>query len=681
MELVRVAGATINQTPVDWSGNCSNILRILQSAAEQKVDILCFPELSITGYGCEDLFASPHVARLAQESLQRILPATKDMVVVLGLPWLHRNHMYNCAVVVQDGRVIGVNPKRVLAREGVHYEQRWFSPWPFCAVDRVEWLGTKIPFGDVRYQFGTVGVAVEICEEAWGGESSCLDHVASGVELIVNPSASHFALGKMQVRESLVENWSRALKVNYCYTNLLGLEAGRLIYDGGVIIAEAGNIVARGRRFGFDDGSLTYFDCDMDLARVARLRSRSVREADKDRFEPTPVVEGHPLRNLSRPAVAGLAPSHSLTRNSQVLNIPQQRADHKFAEFLHAEMLALIDYMRKSRAKGFVVSLSGGCDSSVVASAVAHGIAQALNELGPAVLAERLGIEGMPVNSTDAKEWVGRLLTCVYQASENSGPVTHAAAQSLAAEIGARFLDARIDGAVAFYLQEFERISGRKLSWHEHDIPLQNIQARARAPLAWLIANVDQALLLTTSNRSEGAVGYATMDGDTAGGLAPIAGIDKKFLREYLVWLKDQTQLGLGPLVSLDLVNRQAPTAELRPPGSRQEDEKDLMPYEVLERMERLFVRDKMGPEEILRVLIPEFPQISAATMREYLMKFLRLWRASQWKRERMAPAFHLDDESLDPKTWCRFPILSGDLTVTQVADIPPVSDKRPRKN
>jgi NAD+ synthase (glutamine-hydrolysing) len=670
MELVRIAGATTNQIPVDWTGNCRNIVRLLQQAENHKVDIICFPELSISGYGCEDLFASPHTVKMSEQALARILPYTTNKVVVLGLPWLHRNHMYNCAVVIQNGRVMGMNPKRVLAREGVHYEQRWFSPWAFRAVDRTRIVDQDVPFGDLRYQFGSVGMAVEICEEAWGGESSCMDHVASGVELIVNPSASHFALGKMAVRESLVTNWSRALKVNYCYTNLLGLEAGRMVYDGGVIIAEAGNVVARGPRFGFSDGALTWFDCDMDLARVARLRSRSVRENDTEKFEPTACVNGDVLRNLTQSSSKStLQPSPSQSREASHSETTRSES-LRFEEFLRCEMLGLFDYLRKTKSRGYVVSLSGGCDSSSIASMIAHMTAEALKELGPVELAGRIGRPELANVGNDPKRWISELLTCVYQASDNSGRATHDAAQSLAKELGAKFLDAKVSGAIQFYLTEYERISGRKLDWKNDDLSLQNIQARARAPMAWLIANVERAVLLTTSNRSEAAVGYATMDGDTAGGLAPVGGIDKKFLREFLVWLEFQKERGIGALASLNAVNQLPPTAELRPPQFAQEDEKDLMPYEILERIERLFVRDKMGPEEILRVMVAENQQLPAEQLRAHITKFLALWRGSQWKRERFAPSFHIDDESLDPKTWCRFPIISGDLNQTQVPEI-----------
>ncbi len=199
------------------------------------------------------------------------------------------------------------------------------------------------------------------------------------------------------------------------------------------------------------------------------------------------------------------------------------------------------------------------------------------------------------------------------------------------------------------------RSRGKPTTWR-----LQNIQARARAPGVWLLANLRNALLVSTSNRSEAAVGYATMDGDTSGGISPIAGIDKAFLRRWLRWYEERGPEGIGPLPALAAVNRQAPTAELRPVEAAQTDEADLMPYELLDAIERAAIRDKLSPLEVFKRMRAEFPQYTVEQLHIWVERFFRLWCRNQWKRERYAPSFHLDDENLDPKTWCRFPILSG---------------------
>jgi NAD+ synthase (glutamine-hydrolysing) len=150
------------------------------------------------------------------------------------------------------------------------------------------------------------------------------------------------------------------------------------------------------------------------------------------------------------------------------------------------------------------------------------------------------------------------------------------------------------------------------------------------------------------------------MDGDTCGGLAPIAGIDKAFLLDWLKWMETTGPAGVGPFPALSVVNNRRPTAELRPPSAEQTDEGDLMPYRVLDAIERAAIRDKMMPVDVWDTVGPQFPQYNTRQMAAWVERFFVLWCRNQWKRERYAPSFHLDDENLDPKTWCRFPILNS---------------------
>jgi NAD+ synthase (glutamine-hydrolysing) len=338
----------------------------------------------------------------------------------------------------------------------------------------------------------------------------------------------------------------------------------------------------------------------------------------------------------------------------------ERSAELKEEEFARAIALGLFDYCRKSRSRGFVVSLSGGADSAAVACLIGLMVGFALRELGIDGFAEKFShMEGL-ARLISERELVSALLTTVYQASQNSSQVTRDAAAQVARALGSTHHELEIDVLVNAYVSQIQSALGRELDWQRDDLALQNIQARVRAPSVWLLANLNSALLLSTSNRSEAAVGYATMDGDTAGGLSPIAGIDKAFLRRWLVWLERTGPSGLGAIPALQAVNVQAPTAELRPPSATQTDETDLMPYEVLDAIERAAIRDKRSPREVLTVIRADFPQFSSADLWQWLDRFFRLWSRNQWKRERYAPSFHVDDESLDPKTWCRFPILSG---------------------
>jgi NAD+ synthase (glutamine-hydrolysing) len=175
-----------------------------------------------------------------------------------------------------------------------------------------------------------------------------------------------------------------------------------------------------------------------------------------------------------------------------------------------------------------------------------------------------------------------------------------------------------------------------------------------------MLANLRGAVLIATSDRSEAAVGYTTMDGDTAGGLAPLGGIDKTYLRHWLRWMEKVGPAGIGALPALAAVNAQQPTPELRPAVHGQTAEADLMPYDFLEAVEDAAIRDKRTPVEVLQELVPRYPQHTPAQLATWIERFFRLWCRNQWKRERLAPSFHLDDRNVDPRSWCRFPILSG---------------------
>jgi NAD+ synthase (glutamine-hydrolysing) len=283
-----------------------------------------------------------------------------------------------------------------------------------------------------------------------------------------------------------------------------------------------------------------------------------------------------------------------------------------------------------------------------------------INELGLARFLERLPFRLKLPSGGGTADVVHALLTCVYQSTRHSSQATLDSARAVARSIHARFFEFAVDEPVDQYVKRVSDAIGRDLTWAQDDVALQNIQARARAPGVWLLANLNGALLLATSNRSEAAVGYATMDGDTCGGLSPIAGIDKAFLREYLKWLETAGPAGLHPVAELSRVNALQPTAELRPPDSKQTDEDDLMPYALLDAIERAAIRDKHPPLEVYRLMRTRFPDIERRQLGDWVERFFRLWCRNQWKRERYAPSFHLDDENLDPKTWCRFPILSG---------------------
>ncbi len=596
---LKVGGACLNQTPIDWKNNIQNITNVINDAKKQGVAILCLPELCITGYGCEDLFLSEWLPGKALDKLKEIIPLTSDIAVSVGVPIRIGDKNYNTTCFISNQKILGFYAKQKLANDGVHYEPRWFTPWEPNRIIDYEIGSEKIPFGHITLKHKSVKIGFEICEDAWqeGRPAESLDEP---VDLILNPSASHFAFNKARYREEeIVIKSSKKFDCLYLYTNLLGNEAGRMIYDGDILISHKGKLIGHNRRLSFQDYNLLSVEVDFDDQEV------------------TPTIQ------------------RDMTNQNE--------------EFSRAASLALFDYLRKSKSNGYVLSLSGGADSSSIAILVAEVVRNGMEELGFDEFQRKVGFT---LNEKDLKSIVGQLLITAYQGTVNSSNETFQSAKTLAESIGATFHDWKIDQEIEEYRNTIEKAIHRQLNWEIDDIALQNIQARARSPIIWMLANINNSLLLATSNRSEGDVGYATMDGDTSGSISPIAGVSKFFV---LSWLKyAEQELGYSGLTA---VNQLTPTAELRPGTQNQTDEQDLMPYRVLVEIEREAILNGKTPKDIFNALKADHEE---KRLKEWIKKYFRLWSRNQWKRERLAPSFHFDDFNIDPRSWYRFPILSG---------------------
>ncbi len=658
MRLIKVAVACLNQTPFAWDENLAHLTQAIEQARADGVSILCLPELAITGYGCEDAFFMDGLQDLAFSQLEQLALLTEGMVVAVGLPVYHEKALYNAAALLANGKIVGFVAKQFLAGDGIHYEPRWFKAWPAGEVDVLERTGPdgaihRWPIGDLLFDIGDIRIGFEICEDAWVANRPGMDLALRGADIMCNPSASHFAFGKFAVRQRFVVEGSRAFGVAYLYANLLGNEAGRIVYDGGGLIASGGELSARGRRFSFHDVELTSAVIDVDGNR----REQARRGSHRPRHDAEGQVVEFPFVWPKRTPEMPPEPKVSW----------EDHATLREEEFARCVSLGLWDYLRKSRAQGYVVSMSGGADSAACATLISLMTRFAFAELGPGGVREHLPtcrtLHEVIETGGDVTAAVGALLTCAYQPTENSGGVTRKAAEEVSRALGAEFHVLEIDAQYKQYIATLETALGRKLTWDRDDIALQNIQARVRSPSIWMLANLKNAVLVTTSNRSEAAVGYATMDGDTSGGIAPLGGIDKTYLREWLRWMELKGPVGLERVEALHYINAQQPTAELRPQvagQNAQTDEADLMPYDFLEAVEDSAIRDKHTPVEVLQELRPRYANVSLVQLATWIERFFRLWCRNQWKRERLAPSFHLDDRNVDPRSWCRFPILSG---------------------
>jgi NAD+ synthase (glutamine-hydrolysing) len=657
MPYIKVAAGVVNQTPMDWDANERHLIDAINQAKNEHVGVLCLPELCISGYGCEDYFFAPDVEVRSLDVLRTIVPHTGGMAVSVGLPVRYQNRLYNAACLIVNKQIAGLYCKQFLANNGIHYEARWFHTWPKGVVGSMEIDGIHYPIGDVVFEVGEgnadkVRVAFEICEDAWVADRPGKRHYDRSVDIILNPSASHFAFGKFHTREQLVREGSRAFGCSYVYTNLLGNESGQAIYDGDAMIASNGTLLASGPRFSYADYFTVSAVVNTAQGRLSQVQSR--KELLKEGDWRVPVYFNLPEAD---PVVDQKAALEAFERGVFV----------KEEEFARAVSLGLFDYLRKSRSNGFTISLSGGADSSACAALASLMIYLGDESIGFDKIKEKLAyISGIGDVATE-EELIHALIETIYQGTRNSSETTFSSARSLSESVGATFYRIDIDELVETYKTLIEGQIGRKLSWESDDISLQNIQARVRAPGVWLLANLTSRLLLATSNRSEVAVGYATMDGDTAGSISPIAGVDKHWLRKWLVWLENTGCEVKGRHIKIEglkEVNALQPTAELRPQEKTQTDEADLMPYELLDVLEGLAIRDKMSPLQCFRLVKSQYSdRWSHEQLLGWTERFFRLWSRNQWKRERYAPSFHLDDHSLNPRTWCRFPILSGGFT------------------
>ncbi len=635
MKRLNIGAAAVNQTPLHWEQNTQNILDAINEAKQKNVELLLLPELAITGYGCEDMFLSSGTIEQSYKELISIAEQCENISVAVGLPFRYRNSIYNGVAYIVDCEIKGIVAKQNLANGDVHYESRWFQPWPSTVTSSIKIDNSEIPVGDLLFSQDDIRIGFEICEDAWVASRPGRVLATEGVDIILNPSASHFSFQKNDVRRRFVIDGSRAFGSTYVYTNLLGNEAGRIIYDGVSIIATAGDIVTESERFSYKSMVLTTSVIDLTLSQTQQIQKQNGIPNSESTIKTIDVNKSFSYSNDS-PTAKSLPKTLS-----------------KEDEFTNAVPLALFDYMRKSFSRGYLISLSGGADSSAVASLVWLMLNQAREELGDDFAGKLDYIADF--SKLKFNQITEKLITCVYQGSKNSSDITYNASHDLAEAIGAEFHNWKIDALVTEYTSAVEKSLGRATSWEKDDIALQNIQARVRAPGIWMLANIKGALLASTSNRSEAAVGYATMDGDTSGGISPLAGIDKPFLRHWLKWL-EETEV----LPALHAVNVQQPTAELRPSETKQTDEEDLMPYDVLNRIELLSIRDKKYPREIFTLISEEWNQATEKQIAGWIVRFFRLWTRNQWKRERYAPSFHLDETNLDPRSFCRFPILSG---------------------
>ena len=649
-DTVHVAVAALNQTVGDWSGNLSRAREAIARARARGATFLVLPEMCLSGYSIEDRLLMRGTVSRSWASLEALKEDTAGMVVLAGLPIRHRDVLYNAVAVLADRQLCGIVPKEHLANGDVHYENRWFSGWPRGLVETYRTADGDVPLGTLLFEAEGIGpFGVEICEDGWQANRPGSDIALAGATLIANPSASWFAVSKHAIRRQLVQQVSRQDRVAYLYTSLIGCDATRLVFDGAAFIAQEGSLLAEGQRFGFCE-EVYVTDAVVDLSRLRRQREghgswrqQVERQQRGEVCQPqrvsvagqfgSPGIPNTPLSTERDASLEWLQTTDRLTSVPTADDVP-------FLELELALSLGLHEYRKKTGVSGFCLALSGGRDSAMVAYLVRQSLHYA-------------GHEGSVADRFDT----------AYMATENSGDATRAAARQVSADAGATHHEVDLQSAFDTHLALFQDMTGVALSWHNEadDLPLQNVQARLRGSMIWMLANTKGHLLLATSNKSEAAVGYTTMDGDTSGGLAPIADVPKTLVTRWLTWAGS-----FHGWRGAQMVSEMPATAELRPPDESQTDEDDLMPFAVLDRLMHNFVALGQEPVVLFDALWPELrehyqnrPEAFAADIR----RFITLLCRAQWKRERFAISFRVGNFDLDPRNGFRFPPVQQPFT------------------
>ena len=605
---INLASSNLNQTPLSWDKNLRNIKNSIKLSIKKNVDILCLPELSITGYGCQDLFFNKWFIEKSDNLLVEISKICKSITVIVGLPIFYKNKLYNACCIIKNTEILGFFLKSNIPNDGVHYEKRWFSSWEFGKIEKIKFNNIEYPIGSIQLEYNNdITLGFEICRDSWDNERPA-NYIKTKKHLIIfNPIASHYAFNKFEFRKDLVIKSSKKFNCTYLSVNLLGNESGKIIFEGDSILAQKGKLLDISKRFSFEDFSINFNTINL--------------EGNNKKY------------------------------NETSTNI--------YEEFIDIFSLSILDYLSKSKLKGYGLSLSGGLDSSCIAILIYEMVKRFIAKKGSDQLIKRLNLKEVKLTKNENKNHkliINKILYTAYQKSENSSKETQKSAKLLSKFIGSKHYEWEINEEVDSVIKKISSSTKKKYSWDNNNIALQNIQARVRSPFIWFIANTNNLLLLSTSNRSESSVGYSTMDGDSSGSISPIAGIDKIFIKKLLNYLiKKYNYYPLKNVLNLK------PSAELKPLHENQIDENDLMPYEILNQIEKLAIKERISPAEIFLYLQKEM-KIEKKLSKTYVKKFYKKFSMNQWKRERTAPSFHFDEFSVDSSLWLRFPILSNNF-------------------
>jgi len=551
---LRIAMAQVNTTVGDFAGNRQKILEAVDRAKALGVDLVTLPELAICGYPPEDLLFKTQFIAENLRSLQKVVEASSGISVIVGFADA-KDDIYNAAAIIHDGKLVGVYHKIFLPNYGVFDENRYFRAGDECPV----------------YTIAGVGVGVNICEDIWYEVGPASVQAFAGAEVIVNISASPYHFGKGSAREKMIATRARDNVVIIAYNNLVGGQ-DELVFDGGsLVLDEKGRLLARGKQFEED-----LILADLDVAAVAQARLQDPRwqkELVPGKDQPWPVTRA----TLSEKPFSKEKPALS-SRKVKTKSLP--------AEIYAALVLGTGDYVSKNGFKRVLIGLSGGIDSSLVATIAVDALGKS-NVVGVA----------MPSRYSSA------------------GSVSDA--KLLAKNLGIKLLTIPIEKVFQAYHDTLAEVfKGTK-----PDVTEENLQARIRGNILMALSNKFGWLVLTTGNKSEMATGYTTLYGDMAGGFSVIKDVPKTMVYELARYRNYLADVELIPSSVID----KPPSAELRP---EQKDIDTLPPYELLDPVLKAYVEEDKSVEQIIALGVDA----------EVVKRAARLVDGSEYKRRQAPP-------------------------------------------
>ncbi|MCH8309929.1 MAG: NAD+ synthase [Chloroflexi bacterium] len=560
MRTFRLALAQTNLSVGDLSGNTEKIIDYISRARDLQADMVAFPELAIPGYPPEDLILKPQFIEANRKSLDRVVEASQGIAVVVGFVDVADGDTHNAAAVAADGQLVGVYHKIFLPTYGVFDEDRYFRAGDTCPVFVVN--GT------------TVGV--NICEDAWYALGPTIVQRAAGAEVIVNINGSPFYAGKRNFREKMLATRAVDNSVFFGYVNLVGGQ-DELVFDGGSMVFDPqGDMIASAKQF---EEELLVVDLEVEAVLRSRLREPRTRKQDQfvasnigepERYEVSEydsTANRHPLEGPRLTDPAG----------------PEQ-------EVYQALVLGTRDYMCKTGFKKALIALSGGIDSSLVAT----------------IAVDALGAENV---------------VCVAMPSRYSSEGSVTDAELLAQNLGIDLWNLPIEAPFAAFLDTL----APKFDGTDWGVAEENIQSRIRGNLIMALSNKFGWMVLTTGNKSEMATGYATIYGDMSGGFAVIKDVPKVLcytLAEY------RNGVGEAEVIPQSVIDK-PPSAELRP---GQLDQDSLPPYDVLDEILKAYVEDDLAFDEI----------VSLGFEPETVKHTITLVDRNEYKRRQAAPGIKI---------------------------------------